>query len=688
MKSVRNSPSLENDAEVVKLVHGGLLHALDWLITWNAALESLAVRTPGFRSPDHLLTSSSVMAAGRSTYEFGDFRLDAARRVLLLKSGARTLPLTSRAFDTLLYLVEHPGKLLTKATLISAIWPEVVVEENSLNQNISLLRRVLGESPGEYRFIVTVPGRGYRFIAEVRTINEPPEESSRSAPMSNASETARPRAGVHVRIPIAILPFANLTGDPATGYFGEAMAEELINTFARVRWFEVASRTSTFAFKDRNVDVRKIARELDVEAMLEGSIRRVGERVRVTAQLVDGRTGHHLWSESYERSCDDLSKVQDELTIAIVDATAGHFVLGTTRRKTPTHDLKAYHLYLEAMALRAQPTEDNLDSAIQILDRALARDPDFARAWYAIAEARAHRAANEQCTLSMLSHAERDARHALALDPSIARAHGVLGLIEACCGRWIEAETELRRALSLAARNPEALVFHAIYVARQTGHQRKALAELQLAYELAPASPALAVHLGAQKLFDGEVPEACKWIDLAVANGYPRSLAAVREVRAQLAMRDGRFEEAAQELTETLSSASRAAGGFEAIQAFYRAQSDPSRGDRAITALQAWQEKLQPEDVDWYVGQRLIVWFTMLGAIEAAYDVALRTIERFALHGTIGNGWGILWTKEMRAFRDSPRFQDLISRLGLFGYWRQYGPPDNCVLRGEVLSCA
>lgn len=623
------------------------------------------------------------MAAGHCTYEFGDFRLDAAQRLLVLKSGARALPLTARAFDTLLYLVEHPGRLLSKATLMSAIWPDVVVEENSLNQNISLLRRVLGDSPGEYRFIVTVPGRGYRFVAEVRTINESSGESPRITP----TETVPPRTGARARIPIAILPFANLTGDPAMGYFGEAMAEELINTFARVRWFEVASRTSTFAFKDQHVDVRKIARDLDVEAVLEGSIRRVGERIRVAAQLIDGRTGHHLWSESYERSCEDLSRVQDELTIAIVDATAGHLVM-RTRRKTPTRDLEAYHLYLEAMALRAQPTEDNLDSAIQILDRALVRDPDFARAWYAMAETRAHRAATGRCTLKLLSAAERDARHALALDSSISRAHGVLGLINACCGRWLEAETELRRALSLVARNPEALVSHAVYIARQAGHQRKALAEIQLAYELAPASPALALHLGTQKLLDDEDPEACKWIDLAVANGYPRTLSAVREARAQLAMRDGRFTEAAQELAETLSPTSRAAGGFEAIQSFYRAQSDPSRSDRAIAALQAWDATLQPEDLDWCTAQRLIIWFTMLRAIEIAHDVAQRTVDRLTSHGTIGNGWGILWLKEMHAFRDSPRFQNLVSRLGLLGYWRQYGPPDNCVLRGDLLNCS
>jgi TolB-like protein/Tfp pilus assembly protein PilF len=628
------------------------------------------------------------MAAGRFTYEFGDFRLDAARRLLLLKNSDRSLPVTARAFDTLLHLVEHPGKLLSKAALMSAIWPNVVVEDNSLNQNISLLRRVLGEHPGDYRYIVTEPGRGYRFIAEVQTVSEPSDESSRTSAAANANEPAHPRVSLHARIPLAILPFANLTGEPATDFFGEAMAEELINTFSRVRWFEVASRTSTFAFKDRNVDVRKIARELDVEAVLEGSIRRIGERIRVTAQLVDGRTGHHLWSESYERNCDDLARVQDELTIAIVDSTASHFVHGSARRKTPTTDLAAYHLYLQAMALRAQPTEDNLETAIQILGRALARDPDFARAWYAIAEARAHRAANDGGAWALLSHAERDARHALALDPSISRAHGVLGLISACCGRWIEAETELRRALSLVARNPDALALHAIYIARQAGHQRKAMAEIKLAYELTPSTPALALQMGAQKLLEGDGTEACKWIDLAVANGYPRSLSAVREARAQLAMREGLFDEAAQELTETLSPTSREAGGFEAIQSFYRAQSDPSRNDRAIVALQAWEANLPPEELDPGASQRLIVWFTILGAIDAAHDVAQRIVDRLAVHGTIGHGWGILWTKEMHAFRESPRFQSLLSHLGLFSYWRQYGPPDNCVLRGDLLHCS
>jgi len=624
------------------------------------------------------------MSDCRQVYEFGDFRLDVAQRLLLVKTGARPLPLTSRAFETLLYLVEHHGELLNKETLLRAIWPDVVVEENSLNQNISLLRRVLGECPGEYRFIVTVPGRGYRFIAPVRMTSELPHGNIRIA---DTGATVQPKTGALARTPIAILPFANLTGDPTMDYFGDAMAEELINTLVQVRWFKVASRTSTFAYKGRNMDVRQIARDLGVEAVLEGSLRSAGERLRLTAQLVDARTGHHLWSESYERGCEDLSKVQDEITVAIVDATAGHFVMGTTRRKTPTRDLKAFHLYLQAMALRTQPTEYNVETGMQLLKRALVRDPDFARAWYAVAETEAYVAVNDSCDMNLLSAAERDARRAGELDPSMSSAYAVLGLVNACRGRWIEAEAELRKASSLLAKNPEHLAFHSIYVARQAGHQRRALDEIQLAYELAPASPSLTFHVGAQKLLDGEVAEAHKWIEAAITNGYPKSLAVVQEARAELAMHDGRFTEAAQALTEALSPASRAAGGFEAIQLFYTAKSDQSHRAAAIAALQAWEAKLHAEHIDARTAQRLIVWFTLLGAIETAHDVAERILDRLVPSGTIGSGWGFLWTKEMHGFRTCPRFQGLISRLGLIVYWRLYGPPDNCALQGDLLIC-
>lgn len=622
------------------------------------------------------------MPSSRLVYEFGDFRLDVTRRSLLLRRDARALPLTSRAFDTLLYLVEHRGELVDKATLMKAVWPGVVVEENNLNQNISLLRRVLGECPGEYRFIVTVPGRGYRFIAEVRTINELAHGASPSVPGTGAG--SQPRTGVLARTAIAVLPFANLTADPDKDRFGDAMAQELINTLVRVRWFRVASTTSAFAYKGRTADVRQIARELEVEAIVEGSIRSAGEAERITAQLVDGRTGHHLWSESYERSGRDLSTVQDELTVAIVDAIASYFVMAIAR-KTPTRDLEAFHLYLRAMALRAQPTRHNMETATQLLERAIARDPSFARAWYALAEGRAHRVASGSCSARLASDAERDARRALQLDPSISSAYAVLGLLNAYRGRWLEAEAELRNASALVPKNPETLALHAVYVAAQAGHRHRALSEILSAYDLAPASLALTFHVGAQHLLAGEDAEAHKWIDAAVASGYPRSLDAVHDARAHVAMRQGRFADAEQELTEAMSPAARSDGGFEAIQLFYASLSDASRKPAAVAALTAWETSQRAGDLNRLTAQRLMLWFTMLGAIDTAHDVGHHILDRFAPCGAIGCGWGILWMPEMQPFRASLRFQALVSRLGLVEYWRHYGPPDGYALQGGSL---
>jgi TolB-like protein len=619
------------------------------------------------------------MTGGCVIYEFGEFRLDVAQRLLQLKAGGRPLPLTAKAFETLLYFLEHPGELLEKSRLMKALWPDMVVEDNNLNQNVSLLRRVLGECPGEHRFIVTVPGRGYRFVAEVRSLND----AGRRAAVST-----EPRTEVYSRTAIAVLPFVNLTDDPATEHLGDSLAEELINTLVRVRWFRVPARTSSFAYRGMNLDVRQIARELDVGAVLEGSIRATGEGFRFTAQLIDGQHGHHIWSESYDRGREALSQIQDELTVAIVDALAGHFVLGTTARKVPTRDLAAFHLYLAAMSLRGQPTEHNLGAAIDLLARATVRDPEFARAWYAVAEARAFGATSGICSEELLEDAERDATRALALDPCLSSAHGVLGVLRAGRACWIEAEAEFSRARALVARNPETLVCHAAYVSRQVGHRRRALQETQAAYELAPASPALTFQVGLQRLLHGDDARAVRWINAAIANGYPTTLRAVSEGRALLAMREKRFSDAAEVLVETLSPASRAAGGFEAILAFYGALSEPASAAAAVTRLQDWLHKLGTRDLDRVTAQRSMIWFTLLGALDVAHALAERTLERWAASGILGCGWGILWITEMHEFRSHMRFQEVVSRLRLREYWDQYGPPDGYALREGALVAA
>lgn len=610
-----------------------------------------------------------------TVYEFGDFRLDVARRLLLPGTGGRPLPLPAKAFDTLLYLVERPGELLDKASLMQAVWPNAIVEENNLNQNISLLRRVLGECPRDRRFIATVPGRGYRFVAPVRTTGETERYGT---------STAEPLPERRTRTGIAILPFVDLTGDPANEQLGASLADELINTLGRLRWFTVPGRTTCFSYRDVNADARQIARELQVDAVLEGSIQTVDQGIRVTARLVDGHRGHHLWSESYDRPEMSSARLRDELAIAIVDAVAGYFILSTTTRRTPTHDLEAFHLYLRALARRSQPTAHNLQAAIDLLKRATARDEGFARAWYAMADIRAFAAANGFGEGELLDQAERDARHSLTLDSTLSSAYGVLGVIKACRAKWIDAETEFNEARALLARNPETLVYHAINVCRQVGHRRRALEEAQAAYELAPAHAALAFQVGLQRLMNGDATGARRWIDVALGNGYPSSLCVVREARALLAMREQRFADATHELAEGLSAELRAACGLDVLQTFHAALGNLSRCPSAATRIQEWLD-VPGLRIDRFTLQRSIIWLTMLGAVDAAHDLASRTLDTLISRGTPGCGWGILWIDEMKPFRASARFPDLTLRLGLKEYWRQYGPPDSYAIQSGAL---
>src|SRR5258708_17869784 len=234
-------------------------------------------------------------------YEFGAFCVDGRKR-LLARDGT-PVALTPKAFDTLLHLVQHSGTALGKEEMMRAIWPDTAVEENNLNQNISILRRALGDGRRERRYIATVPGRGYQFVAEVKPCREPPRPLS---PGDGAS--------------IAVLPFANMSNDAGNQYFCDGLAEELINALAKLEQTRVVARTSAFFFKGKETDIREIGRQLKVGTVLEGSVRKSGSRLRITVQLIDTANGYHLWSERYDTEMQDIFDVQDEITLAVVSA--------------------------------------------------------------------------------------------------------------------------------------------------------------------------------------------------------------------------------------------------------------------------------------------------------------------------------------------------------------------------------
>lgn len=308
-----------------------------------------------------------------STYAFGGFRLDASRRLLFSADGAQ-VPLNSRAFDTLLCFVEHPGELLEKATLLKMVWPHTIVEENNLNQCIWALRRALGETPGEHRFIVTVPGRGYRFVAPVRVLDGADESAAEEpSPVAGADGAPAPAAmlpvprtatqgplswPVHLltllailvlatvvglvststpsgsrdsvtlmrpRLPaIAVLPFADMSPTRDQEVFADGLSEEVLNALGTHGQLRVIGRSSSFAFKGRNEDLRRVGRQLGADYLLEGTVRKVDGRVRVTANLVAADSGTRLWSQSFDRQAGDMLAVQTELAASIAGAMGGH----------------------------------------------------------------------------------------------------------------------------------------------------------------------------------------------------------------------------------------------------------------------------------------------------------------------------------------------------------------------------
>lgn len=432
-------------------------------------------------------------SASAPVYEFGEFRLDCGKRALWRLDGT-PVPLTPKAFDTLTCLVEHVGAVLDKDELIAAVWPGVAVEENNLNQNISLLRRTLGERRGEHRYIVTVPGRGYQFVAQVRNT-------------TSRVETAPP-----VEAAIAVLPFSNGSGDPDFDFFGDGLAEELITALSRLQDVRVAARTSAFSFKGRQADVRQIAEQLGVTLVLEGSVRRSGTRLRVTAQLIDAATGCNVWSERYDREMEmrDIFDVQDEIAVAVVRALKLQLPGGDSAvLGHQTGNFKAHELYLKGRFYLFRMTRPGIEAGLQCFERAIEIDPVYAPAYVGIAHGyRMFGLSLEMAPNEVGPKAAAAARKALEVGDGLAEAHAVFAFN--CFWHewdWNEAERHFRRALQL---DPNSADTHWMYahLPSNLGRHGEALAMIARARELDPLSGLINAMEGQFLLHAGRTEDA------------------------------------------------------------------------------------------------------------------------------------------------------------------------------------
>lgn len=451
-------------------------------------------------------------------YEFGRFRVDAAER--RLTGDGDVVPLPTKVFDLLLILIRAAGHLKTREELIEALWPDTIVEEHGLTSRISALRKALGDEGEVARYIETVRGHGYRFIAPVRV--EPSKPAAAGAGSGRRRMmiaiaagiaalliggagvwwlwSARPAAGGH-EIParsIAVLPFENLSTDPANAYFASGIQDMILTKLAGITDLRVISRTSTEHYASRPSDLGEVARQFGVASVLEGSVQKAGGQVLINVQLIDARTDVHLWAHSYTRSLDHVFDVEADVAGQVAAALKANLLHGEAERlaRAPTRDSRAYDLFLQAEYSARRVEEGGTNASAEAYERAtnlyrdaLAEDPGFAlaEARYSFLQSYAAWFGLDPSPPERRASAERAAEHALKSD--LPEAHLAMGYVHYWghrdYARALEEFAEARRGLP----NDSAVIGAIAFIHRRQGKWDEALKGLEQAEILDPRNP-------------------------------------------------------------------------------------------------------------------------------------------------------------------------------------------------------
>jgi TolB-like protein/Tfp pilus assembly protein PilF len=318
---------------------------------------------------------------------FEDCVLDTDRREFTRGSGA--VAIGPQVFDLLLYLVENRARVVSKDDVLDAVWAGRIVSESTLTSHINAVRKAIGDSGDEQRLVRTVARKGFRFVGEVREINAQDGAGSSATEIAKeiAKEIDKPVAAPAPALPdkpsIAVLAFQNMSGDPEQEYFADGVVEDIITALSHYRWLFVIARNSSFTYKGRAVDVKQIGRELGVRYVLEGSVRKASNRVRITGQLIDATTGAHLWAERFEGTLDDIFELQDQIAGDVVGNIAPQLERAEIERakRKPTENLNAYDYYLRGMANLNRGTREAIEEALPLFEKAIQLDASYASAY-------------------------------------------------------------------------------------------------------------------------------------------------------------------------------------------------------------------------------------------------------------------------------------------------------------------
>jgi TolB-like protein/DNA-binding winged helix-turn-helix (wHTH) protein/Flp pilus assembly protein TadD len=541
-------------------------------------VASMAFKSPqtAIKNFSNLQKSVVMPVAVNNLYEFEDFRLDEQKRTLLRRN--EPVPLTRKAFETLLVLVQNDGKLVSKDELMKAVWPNSFVEESNLTQTIFLLRKALGETRNK-RYIMTVPGLGYRFAASVRQVQPNGPTAADSTVAAEQAKTpprrrwwirataatvviavavvaagwwpARPRPK---SLTVAVLPFENLGRDSATEPFADALTDEVIRSLSLTDGLTVRSRTSSLALKGKRLLAADAGGQLGANYLVEGSVLQAGGQLRVNVELVRARDDVSLWSQRFDRTLTDMFALQDEISRGIVNSL--RVKLGPRRSRYETN-LEAYELYLRGrQAMESFPTGGRpvAAMAVQYFMQAIRQDANNALPYAGMADAllaveqnlgkmeqviRPAGMADALLALdqnlgkatpadALLPHAKAAAARAVELDPLLSESQSALAAIRAREYAWQDAERGFRRAIELNPNNALAHLQLGFLLIVAYGRAEDGVAEVRRATALDPLSPYVNTELGHALLLAGRYHEAAEQLRKAIVldptRGRPHNL--------------------------------------------------------------------------------------------------------------------------------------------------------------------
>ncbi len=623
-------------------------------------------------------------------YEFADLQLDVRRRSLTRKS--QDVPLPKLSFKVLVALVEAAPDLVSHDDLIERVWgPNRVITAENLTQRMMMLRHAIGDDSSHPCYVEGVRGEGYRLVPAVEKVKtDRSTDVRRRIPVWRQTSVAMLAvallvAGLYLiaghigklsdepvqdsrpEKSIAVLPFVNMSDDRDNEYFSDGLSEEILNLLTKIPGLKVIGRTSSFAYKGKNEDLRVIGQTLGVKTVLEGSVRKSGDRVRITTQLIDVSDGSHIWSETYERTMIDIFAVQDDVAAAVIDALQIHVAVNPTRGR-PTENTEAYTLFLKA---RASINNREHRDAKEFVLKAIEFDPNFAEAYELLGDIYWGQAGSELEAAAAQKLMGEAAAKALAIDPGLvfARVMYQIGNIETYSQlAEIEALERAVREVPNDTDAMEALGFPLI----KAGYLQEALGVAERMVELEPLKPSANTRLGVTLYAVGHTSEAIAALDVAEQLGDKYA----RYVIAIMNLADKQDEAAIVHFEAWFQQQDNPDSAW--VRELVTGARDPATGqtylDRRIPQIVASSPE---EDAKAWQGA-LTGWYLYLGLLDRYFELILATdltdatwtdADNFVYDGTLFRRTG---------FTAHPKYLEVAESMGLIDVWEQRGPPDFC----------